>query len=425
MKIHRVCFCLCTVILAGSAFAVQAIQPGDRQLVPSKTPSQDETCWMLGIRLSEASTLAATRQPWSVIEAKLDSTTTLARTIGVQLPPFPIPTGDALTDSRALIKYGLSASRMVIANSIQLEASARPLALYDVALRSGLLLAVYTPQGQETVSFVNFVENNAAIAGIPEKIWRPFVSDVRSARSYDEVRDLVVALHGLVQIYVATGSVGTPSSDPQVEEALWSLGSVWGAAVVRGRGAEFGKSWQTVEAMAGAVGIEPLPPPADATPSERLLYLIDQRNKVEEYIIDRYGKSQAALFGLAMTLPMAELQYSPGGELARTVIRFIRETASVAGVPEVLFQPVIQKLEAAAPLYDVESARTQVVIDVGDYLVRNRSRASKTPRNTGDRLPSAVVAWQMGENYGAACLQYFTGSKMEEAPVLWQQAREL
>lgn len=421
-SLYRETICLTTFyafvsVLCGTAFGAQ-------DTAPTKQASRDESCWMLGVRLSEASMLAAVREPLAVVRTKLDSATALAKSARIVLPSYPALKGDAWADSRSIMKYGLTEGRAAIAASLQPSARGRALALYDIALRSGLLLTVYGSAGQEGQGFVMFVENNAAIAGLPAELWNPFVSAARSLKSYEELRDQVVAFQGLGQIYLATGSLSSKTgSQPSTQESLWSLGGIWSAAAAKASEPGFARAWQTVETLAAGLGIVPLPPPAE--PPKRWRYLVEERNRVEAQIIEQYGNSYAALFGLAISLPLAEFQYSPRGESSQALVRLIHETAPLANLPESLFTPFIRKLEAGAPAREIEEARMQVLTDVGEYLVRNRNRLTGGSLEAKKLSRPDSLAWQMGLNFGSACMPYFVGAEMEQRATLWKQAREL
>jgi hypothetical protein len=118
-----------------------------------------------------------------------------------ELPQLPATSGSS-TASREIVGYLLDQGRKV---SRDLAAHNGPDhdALFEVAMKSNLLLVLYKPDSPAVEHIATAIRNVAPRAGLPPELWQPLLDTLASGATPADVRAAVRQLHADVDAYLA------------------------------------------------------------------------------------------------------------------------------------------------------------------------------------------------------------------------------
>jgi hypothetical protein len=100
-------------------------------------------------------------------------------------------------------------------------------------------------------------------------------------------------------------------------------------------------------------------------------YLLAQGQRIGRELSKRFGPEQAALFEVALKSNILLLLYSPGSEATNSIAAAIVRAAPQAKLPDVLWSPLIDRINKKASLDDVRTAIHQMRRDVDGYLANS------------------------------------------------------
>jgi hypothetical protein len=165
---------------------------------------------------------------------------------------------------------------------------------------------------------------------------------------------------------------------PSTRRIAWLLGSKWSlAALARDHGApsdEVEKWFDQSRSLARALGVSlpTLPAPAESDSGQTaedtsLNYLFDAGQQVGRELARRYGPDHAALVELAVKSNILLAIYQPGMSTTEAVSAIAR-AGGQAGLPDQLYQPLLDALTKGAPPTDVSQAVFRLHDAVDQYL---------------------------------------------------------
>jgi hypothetical protein len=167
--------------------------------------------WILGDRLSFAA-LAHDRglAPESIPKWFGDAQTA-AKLLGtsVEALPEPASTGDASPASQQVINYMIAQGRR-IGGDVAQKHGRETAALFEVALKSNILLLLYSPNSPATNSIAAAISRAAPQGGLPRELWNPLLETLNKGASLAEVQTAVRKMHADVNQFLAASSEQKP-----------------------------------------------------------------------------------------------------------------------------------------------------------------------------------------------------------------------
>jgi hypothetical protein len=170
--------------------------------------STKRAAWLLGSRLSLAALandrgIAAKNVPGWFSEAQQ-----AGKMLKSNIPDLPSPavSGDTDPASKQVMNY-LLVNGQRIGHDLTKQFGPAEAALFEVALKSNLLLLIYRPGTMEVDSVSAAIQESAARAKLPEKLWTPLIDAINSQAPPKEVQADIRKLHGDVDQYLA-GAAG-------------------------------------------------------------------------------------------------------------------------------------------------------------------------------------------------------------------------
>ena len=177
----------------------------------------------------------------------------------------------------------------------------------------------------------------------------------------------------------ATIDVATPTVSPKVRRAVWILGSRLSLAALahdRHMAANSIPTWlDEAHSACKVLGttVPELPEPAAASDTSLVSrqvidYLLAQGQRIGRELAKRYGPEQAALFEVALKSNILLLLYSPGSDATNSISAAISRAAPQAKLPDVLWTPLVDRMNKKASLDEVRASVKQMHADVDGYL---------------------------------------------------------
>jgi hypothetical protein len=133
----------------------------------------------------------------------------LDTTVG-DLPPARTPAPAIANFDRAL-QY-LFAQGQSIGRVLATKYGDDHAALFELAVKSNILLALYQPRASVAGALSSAIEQAGGRSGLPVKLWQPLMDAMANNAPTADVRQTVYRMHSDVDHYLAT----TPSAAPGV-----------------------------------------------------------------------------------------------------------------------------------------------------------------------------------------------------------------
>ncbi len=181
----------------GDTIATQGTNAVPSPSPASATSSSKAIAWELGNKLSLAALLynaQGTENSESLTKAKI-----LAGAFGAQVPPFPTKTGGKAKDSAAITAYLLNDAGKTIIEKVEERYDKDHADLFEMSLKSNLLLMMYGPGEKTGKTIADVIERNGMRAKLPESLWQPVVSKVETDASFDDVKEAIFKMQADVR----------------------------------------------------------------------------------------------------------------------------------------------------------------------------------------------------------------------------------
>jgi hypothetical protein len=188
---------------AQSTVAMQQTEGGEAAPPPL---TSRRAAWLLGSRLS----LAALAHDRNVAPAEttgwFKEAGDMARMLGTSVTDLPTrpASASASSASREVLTYLLDEGKRG-GDDLRKNYGVDHAALFEVALKSNLLLVLNEPGSSAVEHISTSVERAAPLARLPEELWRPLLDTLSSGRPAVEVRAAVRKMHAGVDDYLASG----------------------------------------------------------------------------------------------------------------------------------------------------------------------------------------------------------------------------
>jgi hypothetical protein len=172
--------------------------------VPAQTPagSTRSRTWELGAKLSFAAIGSFEGAPKPAVDKVFQSAAALGQGLDVDVPALPdLPLNKEQAKSQ-LVDYILNKAGAPIAEKLGKTYGADHAALFEVAVKSNLLLLLYAPGESVGGSVAAVLKKRAPDARLPEQLWQNVVAKLDAHATYDDVKAAVVKMQGDVRAFL-------------------------------------------------------------------------------------------------------------------------------------------------------------------------------------------------------------------------------
>jgi hypothetical protein len=170
---------------------------------PAGSPSTRERAWELGGKLSLAALGAANGAPAASVDRVFQNAKEIGAGLGVDLPPLPVRSLDKSKAQADTLDYLLKQAGSPIAEKLGASYGADHAALFEVAVKSNLLLMLYSPGEQEGKTIAELIRKRAPDAKLPEELWRDVPTKIAAGAYFDDVKKAVAKMQSDVRKYLA------------------------------------------------------------------------------------------------------------------------------------------------------------------------------------------------------------------------------
>jgi tetratricopeptide (TPR) repeat protein len=190
MKARSTFLLSCILLLAVGLQAQTASAPSKR------------LAWELGSALSLAGVVHAESADTALIGRQFGRASAAATKLGIKLPALPPKKGNRVEDSAAALAYLLGTTGNPIGAMLQRDVGPEHAAVFEIALKSNILLMLYGPGVSESKTIADVIRKRQFIARLPEVMTRQLLSLVDRGASYEEVKKELFSLHQLAPPFI-------------------------------------------------------------------------------------------------------------------------------------------------------------------------------------------------------------------------------
>ncbi len=156
--------------------------------------------WRIGDQLSLAAFLYAQGNQEDNVEQLLSSTKPLAEAMEIEIKPFP-PRAATSTETYAeMIHYLIEGDGAEIGRELAGKFGNDAGTLYEVSVKSNLLLLLYEPGEDQGIGGV--IQARLSEIGLPENLWIGLVNAINAKAPQGEVKDAIFKMHDDVAAYL-------------------------------------------------------------------------------------------------------------------------------------------------------------------------------------------------------------------------------
>ncbi len=134
----------------------------------------------------------------------VDKTRALARLIGKKLPEYPDSTGSRPTNQGSLLRFAVKTVGSPYAKAIRDRYDNKHMQLFEMGLKSNLLLLIYQPGQASVKSISNAIAEAAKANEIPKEIWVDLVEAIDAGSPFAEIKEHVMAMNRDVAKHLAS-----------------------------------------------------------------------------------------------------------------------------------------------------------------------------------------------------------------------------
>lgn len=163
--------------------------------------------WILGSRLSLAALAHDRGMAANNVPGWFDEARGAAKVLGANLPELPAAAApdDTSLASTQVIDYLLTQGQR-IGRELSKQNRPQDAALLEVALKSNLLLLLYSPGSDAAQSLSASISTAAPQARLPSPLWKPVMEQMDKRASLGDVRNAVRQMHADIDRYLASNS---------------------------------------------------------------------------------------------------------------------------------------------------------------------------------------------------------------------------
>lgn len=171
---------------------------------PGKVFDTHRAAWHLGSRLSLAALANDRRLSAKNVPIWFEDAKAAAKLLGTPITELPEP---AAADDKSLISQQafdyLVPKAKPIGRDIAKQHGAEDAALFEIAVKSNILLLMYTPDAPAGNLVAEAISQAAPKAKLPDELWKPLVEALNKRAPQSDVRAAVQKMHVDVDRYLA------------------------------------------------------------------------------------------------------------------------------------------------------------------------------------------------------------------------------
>ena len=164
------------------------------------SPVAKAAAWRIGDHMSLAGLLYAQGGEEENVKELVDSVKPLTDAMQISIKPFPPHVTSQIETYAAVIEYLIKGDGAEIGRQIGKGFGAEAGTLYEIAVKSNLLILLYEPGNDQGIADV--IQSRCTEVGLPNNLWFDVVSTVRGSASKEDVKAAVFKMHDDIAAYL-------------------------------------------------------------------------------------------------------------------------------------------------------------------------------------------------------------------------------
>ena len=165
--------------------------------------SKKALAWQLGSKLSLASILSTETNDTALVNGQFALARDAAGKLGIDLPALPDRTGNKVENSATALHYLLARTGNPIGSILREKLGPAHAAIFEIALKSNILLMLYGPGEKEGGTIAGVVRARTGDAGLPDAMTDKLLRLIDQQASYAEVKAEVFQIHDVAPLFIA------------------------------------------------------------------------------------------------------------------------------------------------------------------------------------------------------------------------------
>ncbi len=170
--------------------------------------STQKLAWVAGSKLSLAAVVNAEGMEKAVVDRQFAAASSASTSLGIKLPALPARKGDKIDDRATALNYLLNMTGNPIGGILTRNYGQDHAAIFEIALKSNLLLMLYSPGESTSDTIANVIRTRRVTAGLPNGMTDPLINLIEQKATFDRVKTEVFNLHDLAPDFVALLDLG-------------------------------------------------------------------------------------------------------------------------------------------------------------------------------------------------------------------------
>lgn len=164
------------------------------------------SAFVLGDKISLAALLSKQGPKAEITGKYLLQGKKVAELLGVKFTPFARPGGDSAQADAAMVHYLIEGDGAQIGVALGKKYDASHGSLFEIAVKSNLLLLLYAPGDSMSTMIAESIESRSKILALPPELWSDLVSKVANKGTQEEVSSAVFVMHKSIANYYVPGT---------------------------------------------------------------------------------------------------------------------------------------------------------------------------------------------------------------------------
>ena len=168
----------------------------------SGTKATRQAAWVLGDKLSLAAFVHVEDVPAASVKKVFDEAKVQANALNVTIPNLPAKTADKTENRATVLDYLLNEAGKTLASSLKASFGQDHATLYELSLKSNILLIMYGPGESTTKSLANVIRTRSERLGLPPHLTANLLSLIDAGADYSKVKPAILQMHRDVANYL-------------------------------------------------------------------------------------------------------------------------------------------------------------------------------------------------------------------------------
>lgn len=187
-----VCMVLAATLLSQALAVIRA----------EESPVAKAAAWRIGDHMSLAGLLYAQGGEEANVKELIESVRPLTDAMQIKIKPFPPPGVTQVETYAEIIQYLIKGDGAEIGRQIGKDFGKEAGTLYEIAVKSNLLILLYEPGDDQGIADV--LQSRCVEIGLPNNLWFDVVNQVRGKAPKEDVKDAVFKMHDEVAAYLGS-----------------------------------------------------------------------------------------------------------------------------------------------------------------------------------------------------------------------------